>query len=302
MKSEDLLYALGEVDSAAVIRAGEKLAGKSSRPVRLKAVRVLLVAAALLFALGGIGWGVYQSILSARVPEEGEALVYHDIMYDHDDQAKPIEFQFRQAALVIHVNCDEGSRLCLFKLPEAGGRRNLLSILNTSVPYEGAHVRKFPNIPLKRKEALEQAGMSLLEAGSYGNYWFLHDEEDYNIPALSVELMNACELYGTDLILGWEGGEAEVIQQREDEKSLEMEVFYRYRLETRYLFRYDREMQYLLVSCGDAEQYEFSDLEQIADTLELRQTDLVVSYDESEIADYRTIQERDMWIDMVEHH
>ena len=81
VKSEDLLYAIGELDSDAVSRAGEKLEGNSTRPVRLRAVRVLLAAAALLFALGGIGWYVYHSAMSAHIPDDGGRTVFRAVSF-----------------------------------------------------------------------------------------------------------------------------------------------------------------------------------------------------------------------------
>lgn len=297
MKAEEILFALNEVDEAVIERAGKRLDGKQAQRMRVRPIRVLLVAAALLFALGGVGWTVYQSVFSARIPQKGETLVYQDVMYHPDGEEEPIEIQFEEAALVIRVTGAEGSRLCLFRLPEEGGRRNLNALLEHKLPYEGAHLVKYPNIPLEPKEALKQAGMSVEAAGSYGNYWFLNDEENYYLPQLTVELLNACELYGHDLILGWGGGEAEIVQSREDEECVELEVFYRLRLDSRYLFRYDKELQYLLVVCGDAEKYAFSDLEELADSLHVRQTDLTVRYDENEGRDYRVISARDVWLD-----
>ncbi len=298
MKAEDILFALNEVDEAVIERAGKRLAEKRGELLRLRPVRVLLIAAALLFALGGVGWTVYQSVMSARIPQEGETLVYQDVMYHPDGEEEPIEIQLQNASLVIRVTGDENSRLCLFKLPKEGGRRNLNAILEHKLPYEGAHLVKYPNIPLEPREALKQAGMNLMEATEYGNYWFLNDEEDYYLPELTIELLNACELYGHDLILGWaEKGEAEIVQSREDEKSVEIEVFYHLRLDSRYLFRYDKHFQYLLVVCGDAGKYEFSDLEELADSLQVRQTDLTVSFDENEGRDYRVISARDVWLD-----
>ena len=301
MNTEALLFALNEADDEAILQAGQKLSGKPAGRLRAHPVRVMLIAAALLFALGGVGWTVYQCVLTARIPEKGEALIYRDVMYQPDGEEQSVEIRLQNAALVVHVTSAEDSRLCLFKLPEEGGRRNLNAILEHKLPYEGAHLVKYPNIPLEPKEALKQAGMNLEEATEYGNYWFLNDEEDYYLPELSVELLNACELYRHDLILGWaEKGEAEIVQQREDEEHVDVEVFYRLRLDSRYLFRYDKQLRYLLVICGDAEKYAFSDLEELADSLRVRQTDLTVRYDENEGRDYRVISTRDTWLDAEE--
>ena len=300
MKSEDLLYALGEVDSAAVIRAGEKLAGKSSRPVRLKAVRVLLVAAALLFALGGIGWYVYHSAMSARIPEDGGRTVFRAVSFAEGEDG-PLNYTRHHTALSIRVDTGAESRLCLFRAPRREstlntGRENLISLLKEQEGPEGDKLLKWPEIRLSMEEGLKQAGLSMREAGEWCSRWWACDGENPRIPTLSIELFNACELCGTELILTTEDGTAEIIRQEENGVCDRLEVEYRGRLDVNYLFQYVPEMQYLLVICADAAEYGFPDLEAVADGLKIRQTELLVPRYEESYDDWRPIAQPEIWL------
>ena len=295
MKSEDLLYALGEVDSAAVIRAGEKLAGKSSRPVRLKAVRVLLVAAALLFALGGIGWYVYHSAMSARIPEDGGRTVFRAVSFAEGEDG-PLYYTRHHTALSIRVDTGAESRLCLFRAPRresatGTGRKNLYALLD-----ESSSAQKIPDIRLSMEEGLRQAGMNRYEAGEYCTWWVERSGIGEFVPKLSIELFNACELCGTELILTTEDGTAEIIRQEENGVCDRLEVEYRGRLDVNYLFQYVPEMQYLLVICADAAEYGFPDLEAVADGLKIRQTELLVPRYEESYEDGRTIEQPEIWL------
>lgn len=295
MKSEDLLYALGEVDSAAVIRAGEKLAGKSSRPVRLKAVRVLLVAAALLFALGGIGWYVYHSAMSARIPEDGGRTVFRAVSFAEGEDG-PLYYTRHHTALSIRVDTGAESRLCLFRAPRresatGTGRKNLYALLD-----ESSSAQKIPDIRLSMEEGLRQAGMNRYEAGEYCTWWVERSGIGEFVPKLSIELFNACELCGTELILTTEDGTAEIIRQEENGVCDRLEVEYRGRLDVNYLFQYVPEMQYLLVICADAAEYGFPDLEAVADGLKIRQTELLVPRYEESYDDWRPIAQPEIWL------
>lgn len=295
MKSEDLLYALGEVDSAAVIRAGEKLAGKSSRPVRLKAVRVLLVAAALLFALGGIGWYVYHSAMSARIPEDGGRTVFRAVSFAEGEDG-PLYYTRHHTALSIRVDTGAESRLCLFRAPRresatGTGRKNLYALLD-----ESSSAQKIPDIRLSMEEGLRQAGMNRYEAGEYCTWWVERSGIGEFVPKLSIELFNACELCGTELILTTEDGTAEIIRQEENGVCDRLEVEYRGRLDVNYLFQYVPEMQYLLVICADAAEYGFPDLEAVADGLKIRQTELLVPRYEESYDDWRPIEQPEIWL------
>ncbi len=295
MKSEDLIYAFGEIDSEAVLRAGERLERKTVRPVRRRALRVLLVAAALLFALGGIGWYVYRSAMSARVPDDGGIELYQAVSFAEDED-KPLNYVLRHTALSIRVDTEAESRLCLFRAPAREStlgtiRRNLYSLLD-----ESDSAGKLPDIRLSMEEGLRQAGMNRYKAGEFCTYWADLGGEPTGVPRLSIELFNACELCGTELILTTEDGTAEIIRQEEDGVCDRLEVEYRGRLDVNYLFQYVPEMQYLLVICGDAAEYAFPDLEGIADGLQIRQTGLLVPRYEESYEDWRTIEQPEIWL------
>ena len=295
MKSEDLIYAFGEIDSEAVLRAGERLERKTVRPVRRRALRVLLVAAALLFALGGIGWYVYRSAMSARIPDDGGIELYRAVSFAEGED-KPINYVRNHTALSIRVDTEAESRLCLFRAPAREStlgtvRKNLYSLLD-----ESDSAGKLPDIRLSMEEGLRQAGMNRYKAGEFCTYWADLGGEPTGVPRLSIELFNACELCGTELILTTEDGTAEIIRQEEDGVCDRLEVEYRGRLDVNYLFQYVPEMQYLLVICGDAAEYAFPDLEGIADGLQIRQTGLLVPRYEESYEDWRPIEQPEIWL------
>lgn len=295
MKSEDLIYAFGEIDSEAVLRAGERLERKTVRPVRRRALRVLLVAAALLFALGGIGWYVYRSAMSARIPDDGGIELYRAVSFAEGEDG-PLYYTRHHTALSIRVDTGAESRLCLFRAPRresatGTGRKNLYALLD-----ESSSAQKIPDIRLSMEEGLRQAGMNRYEAGEYCTWWVERSGIGEFVPKLSIELFNACELCGTELILTTEDGTAEIIRQEEDGVCDRLEVEYRGRLDVNYLFQYVPEMQYLLVICGDAAEYAFPDLEGIADGLQIRQTGLLVPRYEESYEDWRTIEQPEIWL------
>ena len=295
MKSEDLIYAFGEIDSEAVLRAGERLERKTVRPVRRRALRILLVAAALLFALGGIGWYVYRSAMSARVPDDGGRELYQAVSFAEDED-KPLNYVLRHTALSIRVDTEAESRLCLFRAPARESalgmvRKNLYSLLE-----ESDSAGKLPDIRLSMEEGLRQAGMNRYKAGEFCTYWADLGGEPTGVPRLSIELFNACELHGTELILTTEEGTAEIVKQEENGTCDRLEVKYSGRLEVNYLFQYVPERQYLLVICGDAAEYDFPALEEVADGLQIRQTELVVPRYEESYEDWRTIEQPEIWL------
>jgi hypothetical protein len=295
VKSEDLLYALGELDSAAVMRAGEILERRSTRPIRLRAVRVLLVAAALLFALGGIGWYVYHSAMSARIPDDGGRTVFRAVSFAEGED-RPLNYARHHTALSIRVNTEAESRLCLFRAPRresatGTGRKNLYALLG-----ESSSAQKIPDIRMDLEEGLRQAGMNRFEAGEYCTWWVDRGGEAMGVPKLTIELLNACELCGTELILTTEDGAAEIIRQEENGVCDRLEVEYSGRLDVNYLFQYVPEMQYLLVICGDAAEYGFPDLEAVADGLQIRQTELIVPRYEESYDDWRPIEQPEIWL------
>ena len=295
MKSEDLIYAFGEIDSEAVLRAGERLERMTVRPVRRRALRVLLVAAALLFALGGIGWYVYRSAMSARIPDDGGIELYRAVSFAEGED-KPIHYVRNHTALSIRVDTEAESRLCLFRAPAREStlgtiRRNLYSLLD-----ESDSAGKLPDIRLSTEEGLRQAGMNRYKAAEFCTYWADLGGEPTGVPRLSIELFNACELYGTELILTTDEGTAEVVKQEENGICDRLEVIYRGRLDVNYLFQYVPEMQYLLVICADAAEYGFPDLEAVADGLKIRQTELLVPRYEESYDDWRPIAQPEIWL------
>ena len=281
MKGEDVLFALNEVDDEALRLAGQALEKKSPVRFRRHTARVLLIAAALAFALGGIGWYVVHSAISARIPLRGEKLVYHDVLFDENDEEYLQEVQISRAGMVLRADTEAESPLCLFKAPAGEtlhtGRKNLYSILERRSPEGIKHLIINPEIRLGLEEGLRQAGMSRTEAVDWCTAWYLFDEER-DAPTLYAELLNACELYETDLILGFRDARAETVSETETGSGQCIEVILHDLIECRYLFRYDAQKQYLLVICADSAYYDFPDLEAFADSLSIRQTGLNVAH------------------------
>ena len=52
----------------------------------------------------------------------------------------------------------------------------------------------------------------------------------------------------------------------------------------------------MLVICGDAAEYDFPALEEVADGLQIRQTELVVPRYEESYEDWRTIEQPEIWL------
>ncbi len=295
MKAEDLLFALDGVRDESVFRAGERLERRNAVRPRRYSVRALLIAAALVFALAGIGWYVYRSAMTARIPDDGGIELYRAVSFAEGED-KPISCVLHHTALSIRVDTEAESRLCLFRAPARESalgtrRKTLYSLLD-----ESDSVGKMPDIRLSMEEGLRQAGMNRYKAAEFCTYWADLGGEPTGVPRLSIELFNACELYGTELILTTEEGTAEIVKQEENGICDRLEVIYRGRLEVNYLFQYVPEKQILLVICGDAAEYDFPALEEAADGLQIRQTELVVPRYEESYEDWRTIEQPEIWL------
>ena len=200
MKAEDILYALNEVNEEPLRRAGQWLEGKKVLRLRPHIGRVLLIAAALAFALGGIGWYVYHSAIAARFPRKGETLTYHEAYYDEHAEYEE-EVQISRAGLVIQVDSEAESRVCLFTPPDVGFARtafmNFASVLETGELPEGVYTSYPPELRVGLEEGLRQAGVSRTEAEDLCFRWYLY-QEDREAPTLMVEIYNAYDLYGRE--------------------------------------------------------------------------------------------------------
>lgn len=297
MKGEDILFALNEADDEALLRAERMLTQR--QPLRFRrSLQVLLAAAVLLFALGGIGWYVYRSAISSRSLKRGETLTYHEVFYDETEEYQQ-EIRLSGAGLIIRVDTAAESPVCLFKAPEGEtlrtGRLNLWSVLEMGELPEGVFTLFPPELRVGLEEGLRRTGVGRTDAVDLCFRWFQY-EEGREAPVLMAEIFNAYDLCRKDLILGIRNAEVEIVSEPGTEGIQRLEVRHHRILDSNYLLQYDPELQCLLVVCGDAERYVFPALEAFADSLEIRQTDLCVAAREDSERDWRLLDAPDGWL------
>ena len=283
MTTQDLMEALNRTDERWLLEAEERLKLKTRRISRRKLSYALLVAAALVFLLG---CAAVLSHLRAEVPENGVHYTVTDAGGIHD-------INLPDTAMVVRVDCEAQGRLPVLRpgwlpegLPEPGTAAGLdYSLLR--LLRDGSELELYPGWRVRPFETLlAEAGLTAEEAECWyvGYHW-----EKPNAALLEIRAMDCCSIHERDLLLGMDGGTAELVAEgtRGSYEMLEIRVDYTDFYEAsghprpaaesvkNYLFLFEPQEQYLLFLGGSDSDYSFETLEKIADGLEVRLTGLV---------------------------
>ena len=304
LNSEKAILAMNEIDDSHLESAREMLgygAGVPGRRPMKKRIITFALAAALILGLGAAADAVYRAEMTARIPEEGTT-EYHVLV--HSDPAAPPE--------LLHVNFDRTKFALDFDVPAAGRfpvmrakdlpgedgswwKMSFYEMLETAqyfgLPWEMKQTDPPPaEIAPNREptELLAEAGMDAEAAKSWYTGYLYQDKEKDSENRLRIDLYGGYKLHGQEIILGAFSPEGTEIREiRED-------IFGEYQLvevqvqkpdgETdRHLFLFHPEKYWLLQISGTGRCYDFPDLEQIAQNVEIIETDLYVDSYEDQV-------------------
>lgn len=258
------------------------------------ALRTVLLAAALSLLLGATAYAVYRGSMAHRQPSPTDKPGYY-ITDAGESGEETLHFNWGDAAMLLHFDTsDEGFRHA-FRFTwmpedtEAPNPHGIVPFLpDPNFPRE-IPINSIEDVErLKNRqpvmepdtEKLAELGLTLEEAQSLRRSAECWRGGEF---AMCVDLMDVDMLYRHDLVLGWLGGEANIV--REDSfgpcQRLEVEVSSCEKdpQALRCLFLFEPEEQYLIAMIADPAVFSMEELERIGAGIEVRTTSLKIKAD-----------------------
>ena len=234
-----------------------------------------------------LGCAAVLGHMRAEVPQNG-------LHYTVEDAGRVQNIDLPDTAMVVRVDCEAQGRLPALRfgwLPEGVPEPGVTAGINYSILQlleDGSELELYPGWKARPLDTLlAEAGMTAEEAG---RWYFGHHCEKVNSALLEIRAYDCCSIHGRDLLLGMDGGTAELVAEgtRGEYEMLEIRVDYTSFYEAsdhpcpaaeyvkNYLFLFEPQEQYLLFLGGSDSDYSFETLEKIADNLEVRLTGLTL--------------------------
>ena len=290
-----LLRAMDGIEEEALLRAGDFLGWERERhyaPNRRKLWRTVLAAALLALLLAACGYAVYRAAMSHRDLDPGDDKEYFFNGLDGSpNEGLHMELNFGECAMALHFDTEETGCAHAFRLKEGapipeewiGGGSSMLRFFESYRP--GGFKEPEQQRPLD--QCLREAGMTEEEAESWEHSRTYSPGTTAQRPALRIEVLDGAYLHGVDLILGWPKGEATVVKEETSGDIQLLEVLITVQIRDgewdrqNYLLRFDTRQQVLLVLAAGEESMSFAQLEELLDSIELRETGFRYAYDHS---------------------
>ena len=290
-----LLRAMDGIEEEALLRAGDFLGWEREKhyaPNRRKLWRTVLAAALLALLLAACGYAVYRAAMSHRDLDPGDDKEYFFNGLDGSpNEGLHMELNFGECAMALHFDTEETGCAHAFRLKEGapipeewiGGGSSMLRFFESYRP--GGFKEPEQQRPLD--QCLREAGMTEEEAESWEHSRTYSPGTTAQRPALRIEVLDGAYLHGVDLILGWPKGEATVVKEESSGDIQLLEVLITVQIRDgewdrqNYLLRFDTRQQVLLVLAAGEESMSFAQLEELLDSIELRETGFRYAYDHS---------------------
>ena len=295
MNAYTLLHAMSGIREDYVLEARDFLGygeGKAEASHgRRRLWTTLLVAAVLALLLAACGYAVYLAAMSYReLQPEDEKRYYFNGAEGSPNEGLHMDLNHGDCALAVHFDTEEPGYYTAFRLDPSlvdredwePGHLPLSETLKTFSDkryYPADQVRGY-------EQALREAGLTREEAETWDYRFSLHEKEGKRRLILMIELMDAPELHGTDLIFGWPKGTAEILrdERRGDCQLLEFRVDAEWKdgghSYTKHLLLFYPEGQYLLMLHAADDAFSFEELEALAEGITVKQTGLRYSIGE----------------------
>lgn len=290
-----LLRAMDGIEEEALLRAGDFLGWEREKryaPNRRRLWRTVLAAALLALLLAACGYAVYRAAMSHRDLDPGDDKEYFFNGLDGSpNEGLHMELNFGECAMALHFDTEETGYAHAFRLREGapipeewiGGGSSMLRFFESYRP--GGFKEPEQQRPLD--QCLREAGMTEEEAERWEHSRTYSPGTTAQRPALRIEVLDGAYLHGVDLILGWPKGEATVVKEETSGDIQLLEVLITVQIRDgewdrqNYLLRFDTRQQVLLVLAAGEESRSFTQLEELLDSIELRETGFRYAYDHS---------------------
>ncbi len=290
-----LLRAMDGIEEEALLRAGDFLGWEREKryaPNRRRLWRTVLAAALLALLLAACGYAVYRAAMSHRDLDPGDDKEYFFNGLDGSpNEGLHMELNFGECAMALHFDTEETGYAHAFRLREGapipedwiGGGSSMLRFFESYRP--GGFKEPEQQRPLD--QCLREAGMTEEEAERWEHSRTYSPGTTAQRPALRIEVLDGAYLHGVDLILGWPKGEATVEKEETSGDIQLLEVLITVQIRDgewdrqNYLLRFDTRQQVLLVLAAGEESRSFTQLEELLDSIELRETGFRYAYDHS---------------------
>ena len=295
VKAMLLLRAMDGIEEEALLRAGDFLGWEREKryaPNRRRLWRTVLAAALLALLLAACGYAVYRAAMSHRDLDPGDDKEYFFNGLDGSpNEGLHMELNFGECAMALHFDTEETGYAHAFRLREGapipeewiGGGSSMLRFFESYRP--GGFKEPEQQRPLD--QCLREAGMTEEEAERWEHSRTYSPGTTAQRPALRIEVLDGAYLHGVDLILGWPKGEATVVKEETSGDIQLLEVLITVQIRDgewdrqNYLLRFDTRQQVLLVLAAGEESRSFTQLEELLDYIELRETGFRYAYDHS---------------------
>ena len=295
VKAMLLLRAMDGIEEEALLRAGDFLGWEREKryaPNRRRLWRTVLAAALLALLLAACGYAVYRAAMSHRDLDPGDDKEYFFNGLDGSpNEGLHMELNFGECAMALHFDTEETGYAHAFRLREGapipedwiGGGSSMLRFFESYRP--GGFKEPEQQRPLD--QCLREAGMTEEEAERWEHSRTYSPGTTAQRPALRIEVLDGAYLHGVDLILGWPKGEATVVKEETSGDIQLLEVLITVQIRDgewdrqNYLLRFDTRQQVLLVLAAGEESRSFTQLEELLDSIELRETGFRYAYDHS---------------------
>ena len=295
VKAMLLLRAMDGIEEEALLRAGDFLGWEREKryaPNRRRLWRTVLAAALLALLLAACGYAVYRAAMSHRDLDPGDDKEYFFNGLDGSpNEGLHMELNFGECAMALHFDTEETGYAHAFRLREGapipeewiGGGSSMLRFFESYRP--GGFKEPEQQRPLD--QCLREAGMTEEEAERWEHSRTYSPGTTAQRPALRIEVLDGAYLHGVDLILGWPKGEATVVKEETSGDIQLLEVLITVQIRDgewdrqNYLLRFDTRQQVLLVLAAGEESRSFTQLEELLESIELRETGFRYAYDHS---------------------
>ena len=290
LDSLTLLRAMNGIHEEDVIMAGN-IYNNEQKARHFKPIRIITaaLAAALILALGATAYAVYRGSMNTRIPEEGTT-DYH-LEYSTDPEAAPelLHVDFNKTKFAMRFDVPANGCFPVFRASYLPGEENGW---HTSSFYEMLDKARYFGLPWEMKQLspeqvqmipdetpdllLAEAKMDSETARTwYTDYFYRGSSGDM----AWINLYGGYKLHGKEVILGAfapEDTEVEVVREGSlgDSQLIEVQMNYPDGAVHRHLFLFQPEKYWLLQISGTGDIFDYSVLEQMAEGIEILETEL----------------------------
>lgn len=298
-----LLSAMRGIRDEYVLDTMEWLGLMDEKPQQRRPSKILatvLIAAALMLLLAACGYAVYRATMAHRELNPKDAMTYY-----YNGPAGPnspeihLELNHGTCALAVQFNTEAVGAANAFRwknpslYSDGWTQRTSLFDLFQILSYDPDY---FAQPACTTEEALEQSGLTEEEAKAasiVGTYTW---EDDSGCKSVNILLKDGPQLFETDQIFGWPKGTSEIVREDTWGEFQRLEVIITREMGEdnhevdKYLLLFHPVEQYLIYFSTPDETVSFTEMEALAEELEVIKTGFRYSLEKSatnwSIADY----------------